>query len=493
MNMIHKYRVERAMLSVLLVFLLSGCSDWLRVEDLDKRTETQVFTSASGIQEALNGVYVMMGANALYGRDMSVGTIELLGQQYALSGATSDNNALKYSMLNYSFSTDTPKDKLLSIWKQAYKAILNVNNFIDMLNKTEDVIANDEKNTLLGEAYGLRAYLHLDMLRLYGPIYLTDSTNISIPYRAEPKIEYSERIAANKVMENIMKDLEQAIGLLKDDPVITLGTMRLPEDSLSTEQKKVNKFYRKREQRMNYYAANALKVRALMYRNNKAEAAELAKSLLTVIDEKFPWATNYDVFLNTKEDRIFSSEMMFGVYATDMYSNWTDYFSPGITSEATVYVTTTSVVESLFEVVGGLSLSSDWRSYNWKDYTQNSLYQCTYKLSKSTKETTSWYIQPLIRKTELYYAIAEAEEDVAYVNTVRSKRNIKRVEDVRPAYDIEEEVQNEFRREMHNEGQIFFFYKRKNLSSIPSGSSTGTVSMSPAKYVIPVPADEIDK
>lgn len=482
---------------MLLTFLLSGCTDWLKVEDMDKFTESQVYTSETNIKQALNGIYIGMGENALYGRDLSVGTIELLGQQYAASGASLDNSVLKYSMLTYNYTTDTAKNKFLSIWTKAYSAILNINNFIDKLDKTEGIISSEKKDILLGEAYGLRAYLHLDLLRLFGPIYLTDSTSISIPYRKEAKIEYNEQIAANEVMGFILSDLNRSIDLLKNDPVITLGTMAMPEDSLTNAQKETPEFYRYRNRRLNYYAANALKVRALMYGNNKTEAAKLAKSLLepTNVPEKFPWATNRTVFLDLQEDRIFSTEVLFGLHASNMYDNWTDLFSPGKTNASSLYASPTENMEKLYELAGSgsFSLCTDWRSKNWMPYTQDSKYMVTYKLAKSTKETTFWYFQPLIRKAELYYVLAECEEDIAYVNEVRANRSIKNVEDIRSTFDLEEEIQNEFRREMHNEGQIFFYYKRKNLDEIPSGSSDSNTSMSTTKYVIPIPDSELNK
>lgn len=486
--------LQKIIHGMFLSFLLSGCTDWLTVEDVDKYTESQVYTSEENIQQALNGIYIGMGDNTLYGRDLSIGAVELIGQQYALSGSTSEVNSYKNSMLNYNYSTDVAKSKFVSIWTKAYSSILNVNNFIDRLSKTEGVIIQEKKDILLGEAYGLRAYLHLDLLRLFGPVYLTDSTNISIPYRKEAKIEYSERIAANEVMSYIIGDLDRSIDLLKNDPVTSLGAMAVPKDSLTTEQKNTPDFYRFRNRRLNYYAASTLKVRALMYRNDKEKAAELAKSLLetSAIPEKFPWATDKVVFKNLKEDRIFSSEVIFGVHAFSMYENWTTLFSPAATSASSLYVATLENMEKLYELTGSgaFSYCSDWRSKNWLPYTQDSQYLVTYKLSKSTSETTFWYFQPLIRKAELYYVLAECESDIAYVNEVRTNRGLKKVEDIRPSYTIDDEIRDEFRREMHNEGQIFFYYKRRALNTIPGGSSDIGVSMSPNRYVIPVPDSE---
>lgn len=477
-----------------LVVLLSGCSDWLNVDPIDKISENQVYSSEQNIQQALNGIYLQMGKNALYGQDLSVSTLELLGQQYASDSET--GTTLKYYLLNHVYTTDVVKNKLLSIWSESYSAILNINNFIDNINNVaEGVIGRDRKILLLGEAYGLRAYLHLDLLRLFGPVYQTSPSALSIPYRDRPIIEYSERISAAEVMGKILTDLDVSINYLKDDPVITEGVMALPEDSLSSSQKKIDKFYRYRNRRMNYYAASALKVRALMYQGDKESAASLANTLLasSAIPDKFPWASNEDVFRIKKQDRIFSKEVLFGIHSQYMYSNWTEMFSPGITVVSALYAPLTQNIETLFEVSPGqLPLCTDWRSKNWLSYS-NAEYSVTYKLSKSTDETDFWYFQPLIRKAELYYALAECEGKVSHLDEVRTNRNIKKVEELRPDYNLDNEIQNEFIREMHNEGQIFFFYKRKNLETIPSGSSASVVSMSESKYVAPVPQRELDK
>lgn len=487
-------QLNTVLLVLSFILLLPGCSDWLRVDPIDKMTEGQVFDSEENIQQALNGIYIRMGRNALYGLDLSAGTIELLGQQYAW-GDAGTGTSLKYYLLNYNYTTDVVKNKFLSVWSESYATILNVNNFIDNMDGTGGIVTPARKDLLLGEAYGLRAYLHLDLLRLFGPVYLTDSTGLSIPYRDQARIEYEERISATEVMDRIMADLDKSIAFLKNDPVITEGVMALLEDSLSGSQKQVDAFYRYRNRRMNYYAAGALKVRALMYRGDKQSAAALAKSLLepSAVPDKFPWATNAAVFKVNEEDRIFSSEVLFGVHASDMYSNWTNLFSSGISNITTLYASLTRNMETLFETSEGkLSECGDWRSKNWLTYT-NSNYVITSKLAKSVNETEFWYFQPLIRKAELYYALAECEEKVEYVDEVRTHRMIKKVEELRPVYDLDTEIQNEFVREMHNEGQIFFLYKRKNLASIPSGSSTSTVTMSKSRYVIPIPQRELDR
>jgi hypothetical protein len=46
---------------------------------------------------------------------------------------------------------------------------------------------------------------------------------------------------------------------------------------------------------------------------------------------------------------------------------------------------------------------------------------------------------------------------------------------------------------MIGEGQMFFYYKRNAMETIPNGSSTsGNTSMPLKNYVVPVPESEID-
>jgi starch-binding outer membrane protein, SusD/RagB family len=56
---------------------------------------------------------------------------------------------------------------------------------------------------------------------------------------------------------------------------------------------------------------------------------------------------------------------------------------------------------------------------------------------------------------------------------------------------IPTEVQKEYQKEFWGEGQLFFYYKRNNKTSIPSGiSGKGNISMSAVKYVVPLPLSE---
>lgn len=62
-----------------------------------------------------------------------------------------------------------------------------------------------------GELLALRAFLHFDMLRLFGPIYKEDPSALSIPYNESVKIMNLPLLPADSIVHNkIMRDLDEA-------------------------------------------------------------------------------------------------------------------------------------------------------------------------------------------------------------------------------------------------------------------------------------------
>lgn len=491
---------------ILLSFVLSACTDWLQVDPKDRILEDQVFSSEITIQEDLNGIYLNMAHNDSYGSELTGKTIGLVAQEYYVPPRAENGNPEKFYLAKYNYTERRARARIDAIWYKNYNIILGINTFISRLRATENtsVIAPSRRDILLGEAYGLRAYIHLDLLRLFGPVYAVDSTLLAIPYRDEAKIEYRPRMTATEVMDKIMADINTSSALLEDDPVRTEGTMStLVEDSLTSEQRAIDPFYRKRSHRMNYYAVQALKVRALMYRGNKPAAASIAKSLVNSAQftEKFPWIKNADIFERERENRIFSPEVIFGIYSYNMYANYTSYYSSGITDAVSVYATASKNINVYYDVIGGeLSLAPDVRSKFWIEWRSptgvEEQLMASLKFMRSVSTTEATYLQPLIRKSELYYAIAEAERDIAYLDEVRLNRGLKTVAEQKPVYELDTEITNEYIREFRDEGQLFFYYKRMFMPSILNGvpSSTGPspLSMTKGNYVFPIPQAELD-
>ena len=110
-------------------------------------------------------------------------------------------------------------------------------------------------------------------------------------------------------------------------------------------------------------------------------------------------------------------------------------------------------------------------------------------------ETDAYYadLLPMIRMSEMYYIIAETAENetdaLASINLVLDNRG---VELLTSASQLESTLLNEYQKEFWGEGQLFFYYKRMNASSILSAFSGGNVEMNDTKYVLPLPQSETD-
>ena len=121
-----------------------------------------------------------------------------------------------------------------------------------------------------------------------------------------------------------MRDLDEAERMLADsDPVIEGGRMASQEGDEAV-------YLRYRQLRMNYYAVLALKARVYLYAGEEAKALAVARELLTdsKVDEYFPAVDPNKLLANQDNpDRVFSTEVLAGIYVKDRADIHTTYFS----------------------------------------------------------------------------------------------------------------------------------------------------------------------
>ena len=455
--------------------LLGGCDDYLDLQPEDKYTEDQVFSNELAIQEALNGIYNNLASNTLYGANLSITTVEVLAQRYhtARLGSITAYSSLQ----SYNYNSSMVQPIFEDIWVSAYATISQTNKFISELDKASQngVIAVEKVNLLKGEALAIRALLHFDLLRLYGPVYQTDSDQEAIPYYTETDAQTQPILAAEMVMDKINSDLEAAQELMINDPVREGGVV-FSQD-----------FYKGyRNQRLNFYAIKALRARAYLYAGKTILAHDLAKEALEEVDNHFPWL-DYSKIVSVTDnpDRIFSTEVLFGVYNSNMYINYTNFFSPELL-ESILLAPHQERLDQVFE--------NNENDYRYTTTWLNSIrgFRLFYKFADIEDKTKPWrFIQPLIRKSEIYYILAETETDpdvaLGYLNTVRNNRGLG---DLASGVDVDSEIRKEYQKEFWGEGQLFFYYKRKNITNIPSGINGYTWSTLTPTYIIPLPLSE---
>ena len=97
-----------------------------------------------------------------------------------------------------------------TIWMLSYKIIYMTNTLIETLDEEKE----DSKQTL-GEAYFLRALMHLNMVTLFAkPYHKDEHDQMGVPLRTAALSTVTERDPVGKVYDQIVKDLQKASELM---------------------------------------------------------------------------------------------------------------------------------------------------------------------------------------------------------------------------------------------------------------------------------------
>lgn len=463
---------------IVLLFVLSACNSWLDVKPEDRVTDGQLYSSVDGFRTALNGIYVELNHRSLYGGELLVTGVEVLAQRYDFSGNTTDVSKVG----TYNYMTDFAKEEFAAIWEKAYSLIANCNKLLEYAERNQEILTGENRTLIMGETYALRAFLHFDMLRLFGPVYAVNPEGISIPYNTRYSVSASSLLPANEVIEKVMTDLKEAEILLKEvDPIIEFG----PRNEDSKDGLNHTTF---RTQRMNYYAVKALQARVLLYAGEIKDAVIAAREVVEVQEKWFPF-TKYSSVMggNENADRIFSSELLFALYHTGRNNIYLDYFSENV-EPAKVYLPKKNLDKFFSQ-----EADKDWRySSIWLNAMGRD-YKCFHKYENVSGNSVLNYLIPLIRITEMYYIIAEGSTDeaeaLAALNKVLYNRGLTELPNNEK---LSETIREEYKREFWGEGQLFFYYKRLNVPAIYSFSEGKDMDMDETTYVVPLPLSETD-
>ena len=155
------------LMTICLTLGLASCNSWLDVAQEDSVMEKDLFESLDGFKMALNGVYLNMNSSSSYGGAMTMGAVDVLAQYYDCSNMDHIYNSLQ----NFRYEEERPKSQFNSIWSSAYQQIAYLNAVIEHCDEDRSVLDDTYYGLIKGEALGLRALYHFDMLRLFGPLW----------------------------------------------------------------------------------------------------------------------------------------------------------------------------------------------------------------------------------------------------------------------------------------------------------------------------------
>lgn len=453
---------------LLTMMTLSSCNKWLEIQPEDRFTEAQVFSSQQGFEDALNGVYLGIGSNSLYGENLTLSFLDVLAQSYM---ANSSSGPFK-EVVSYNYGENAVRGRFNNIWNEAYTNIANINQLLANLDRYSANITAERATIMKGELKGMRAMLHFDLLKLYGPVYNSaDSTDLSIPYYQKLSPEIGNFLPANQVMDLILTDVLEAGELLQNDAVKTKGN----SDYL-------NKY------RFNYFANKALGARVYLWRNDKLNALKCAKEVIAS-SNLFPWVTPAKITGDSQNpDRIFSTELLFSVFTKDLYTTYNKLFYYEVVASDILATGSSTYLDNIYE-----NNSNDYRKdYVWKVPPVGVSFPAFFKYADVVDKKKDFRNTiPIIRLSEMYYIAAETETNEAaaleYLNTVRNHRGIHSLSTV-PS--IEQEIRKEYIKEFYGEGQLWYYYKRKKITSVISPNSNTTVNIPVEAFMFWMPDAE---
>jgi len=463
---------------LLFIIALSGCEDWLDVEPITQIEDTKLFETKSGFYNAINGVYYEISSNNLYGKTLSMEFIEILAQRYDVG---SMHNAMNFA--NYKYGETNVKNKINNIWADGYNAIAQINLILLNLEKEKQLFSQENFDLIKGEALALRAMLHFDVLRLFGPVMEIDDGGEYVPYYDEYTSAPKPLLTAQAFITKVLKDLTDAENLMVDiDPIYTDDPFSGGDLTSS------NRFFEYRADRLNIFAVQGLMARVHLYNNNKIDALLYANK---VIEKN----TELNKFNFGEINSIFHEEVIFSVYQSNIVKSFEELFKSTLAPEKKLAAAGNS--EEFLQLMFGDSEADNITDYrlklHWKNFIPYHFYKYENNMDviESGNAPANYDRIPMIRLSEVYYIAAECETDpgkaLELLNTIYFARGRQMLDEI---LDIDEELKGEYMREFMGEGQLFFYYKRKNTEQILFGDLSYSIDMDKSKYVLPLPVSE---
>ena len=483
----------KIILSICLLFSFCSCDEWLDVQPKTMVKENKMFENEEGFKQALMGIYLTMSSKPLYGQEASFYFLDFASNIYENTATSNAKNSYFY-VIDHNYTEKSTRSFVDGIWSTSYNCIANINNLLIQLEKT-NVLDPITKAVIQGEALGLRAFLHLDLLRMFGPGNLAvDKAALNtpvLPYVRTYDKYIEKQLTVKELLVEIHKDLDQAITLLdKNDPWGSNlpSNYKIPgEDNCLEPIIDGYDGYIKgsRKVRLNYFAALAIKARAYMWEGNYVDALPLLEKIIPTEEIKFAEYTDADKF---GFDEFVFGLNVYNIYNDSQINNYFGTFSGQGDDEYLMYLSE-ELHDEIYEMT---ELQSDSRGLIlWK--LHNGKMQFT-KYNNKDLAPEKHYV-PLIRKPEIMYMAAECinrigeerAKAIQYLNKVRDARGIviMLAEDLNET-QIDAEIQKEYYKDFYGEGQIFFYLKRKEITNLPYFNK----EVSKEIYVLPIPDAE---
>lgn len=469
------------------MFTLSSCSDWLDVKPLTEEREKDLFTSYQGFKDALSGCYSTLSGANLYGQRLTMSNIENLACLWAEPNQT--GLPTEYYLWHHQYDNTYSESALKSIYGGLFNVVAQANKIIEHMPTDGSVIkSSDARNVIEGEAYALRAFCQMDVLRLFGQMPQGAVKQVSLPYALKAGIN---DIAAYYSYEDYVKLLEQDLNHAEQ--------LLSKSDNESLEE---DEYFLYRQFRLNYQAVRALKARFYLYTGQTAKAYSLAKDIIENSGKSLSGLIDIPNGYYT-----LPGETLFGL----SNRNLADYAHSLLGGDNSVQVDRNSMlyVEEMsldWMLYWGVNTASDNRYlYTWNRNTVDAMgnryptlrkyYYDTNAYSSSSDLSTlltKVQVMPIIRLSEIYLIAIETTTDLNEANQLwksyMASHNVNVTDDFSSLGDVKTNVIDEYRREFFGEGVMFYVYKRLGTTDVLFSPT----AMTENEYLLPVPTTEYE-
>ena len=290
-----------------------------------------------------------------------------------------------------------------------------------------------------------------------------------------------EQSTVAKVLDYILEDLKEAQALLKPiDPLGPAFAEYTEKDDYKVDDYITDDgFWLYRKSRFNYYGVTALMARVYLYAEDKVNALTCAKEIIE--SGKFKLLT--DQHLSEDAGTVARSnwsyiqsmsarEYISSLYVYDLKKGHSELFFKDLSTYACEV--NTQRKSSIFE-----NVDLDTRSKRLFSIPSGSQKEYVNKYETGNRI-------PLLKLSEMYLIAAEASGDIGYLEELRAHRGYAN-QPLPEEADLQEELRKEYQKEFVAEGQLFYFYKRQNLTTIPF-----TAQAMRDVYVFPMPDNELE-
>lgn len=460
---------------VMTAFLAVSCNDWLDVRPETEQSEKDQFATIDGFYDALTGCYMSMAARDIYGEKLTMSDIEMLACLYRAD--ENSGSKLYYNLLQRNYTSDEVRSAVSSIYGGLFYVIAQANLVIKYAKENEDIFTDASlRAVILGEAYALRAYCQLDVLRLFGQLPQGAQELRELPYSFTTSIdEMPAYYAFDSYVELLREDMRKAEDLLKDNDPLFEYTFKV----LNQSGKPSNDFLHYRQAHLNYWAVRGIQARLELYLGNGPEACAIAREIINAqgvdgesvmkLSGMEDFAAGYKLcpseclFYLSKHDVVeYSTKLLVGGAEDARYSSYNQLAVP---------------MERFSILYAGENLSSHNRYLNcWNrnvpdNQAKNHACVSKYWHKDDVKNQTLYYnLIPMLRMSEIYLIAMETSENLAEVNelyqTYMISHNVPDAVNFASLNVAREWIVAEYRREFFAEGQMFYTYKRKGVTDM---------------------------